>query len=136
MNISEKLFNVQLSLEKQKRGGFVGSGPSKPPFAPMRGVGEGEKIYKLYEPIRPDEAVGYFMRHLSQKIFGFALNRHMRREFVLRRSNMNILARFRGVRHHENPALIRSAFPDKGQSARRYCRFRSPTARSNRFAAR
>ena len=32
----------------KKRGGFVGSGPSKPPFAPMRGVGEGEKIYKLY----------------------------------------------------------------------------------------
>ena len=56
MNISEKLFNVQLSLEKQKRGGFVGSGPSKPPFAPMRGVGEGEKsinCIKLYDVTGP-----------------------------------------------------------------------------------
>src|SRR5215813_10154869 len=37
------------SVPNKKRGGFVGSGPSKPPFAPMRGVGEGEKLYKFYE---------------------------------------------------------------------------------------
>jgi hypothetical protein len=35
------------SLQDKKRGGFVGSGPPKPPFAPMRGVGEGEKIYNF-----------------------------------------------------------------------------------------
>src|SRR6185295_9616930 len=35
--------HFQISRDK-KRGGFVGSGPSKPPFAPMRGVGEGEKL--------------------------------------------------------------------------------------------
>jgi hypothetical protein len=49
-------------LIKQKRGGFVGSGPSKPPFAPMRGVGEGEKINKLYEfkiPVRSKIFTGY-----------------------------------------------------------------------------
>src|SRR5207249_9745012 len=32
------------SIRDKKRGGFAGSGPSKPPFAPMRGVGEGEKL--------------------------------------------------------------------------------------------
>src|SRR5262245_34880273 len=38
------------SVPSKKRGGFVGSGPSKPPFAPMRGVGEGEKSYKFMKP--------------------------------------------------------------------------------------
>jgi hypothetical protein len=45
-------------LIKQKRGGFVGSGPSKPPFAPIRGVGDGE-IYILYLVIRRGVATGY-----------------------------------------------------------------------------
>ena len=43
--------DAQLRSVEKKRGGFVGSGPSKPPFAPMRGVGEGEKsinYMKLY----------------------------------------------------------------------------------------
>src|SRR5215510_8395125 len=39
------------SVPRKKRGGFVGSGPPKPPFAPMRGVGEGEKIYIFMKPL-------------------------------------------------------------------------------------
>src|SRR5215813_9540644 len=39
------------SVPRKKRGGFVGSGPPKPPFAPMRGVGEGEKIYIFIKPL-------------------------------------------------------------------------------------
>src|SRR5881628_3984802 len=75
--------DAQVRSVQKKRGGFVGSGPSKPPFAPMRGVGEGEKIYKLYEHIRRDEAVGYFMRHLPKKIFWpRAESSAVRREFV------------------------------------------------------
>src|SRR5262249_5048766 len=53
---------------RQKRGGFVGSGPPKPPFAPMRGGGEGEKRYEFLlnqSLVRHPFATGYNLLFVS-----------------------------------------------------------------------
>ena len=61
--------DAQVRSVQKKRGGFVGSGPSKPPFAPMRGVGEGEKSINCYEAIRREFVAGYWPAISSKKLF-------------------------------------------------------------------
>src|SRR5436190_761259 len=62
--------NAEYGTVPKKRGSSVGSGPSELPFAPMRGVGEGEKSIirmKTYES--PDAFLSCISKHADCQFF-------------------------------------------------------------------
>src|SRR2546426_2878988 len=81
------LFNVQLSLEKQKKRRFRWERTIETAFRAYERSGRGREIYKLYKPIRRDRPIGYVLA--PQKI---SPNR-LEAGILLSHNNMSVLGR-------------------------------------------